>query len=64
MQAKELVGRRIEIPVHYNAWMQGARYGLVTSIGRNGSFVYVKLDRRPKPRLSLWRLDFDYVKFI
>lgn len=33
-QAKNLVGKRIEIPVHYDMWMRGARFGVVTKSGK------------------------------
>lgn len=31
-QARQLLGKRIEIPVHYDMWMRGARFGQVTAI--------------------------------
>lgn len=31
-QAKALIGKRIEMPVHYDCWMQGARHGTVVSL--------------------------------
>ena len=62
-----LVGRRIEIPVHYDLWMQGARFGRVTRFchGEPGAsdYVLVKMDHpQVKRSLKLWRLDWDYVK--
>lgn len=64
-QAKAMVGRRIEIPVHYDMWMRGARFGVVSSIGKDGEFIRVKLDHpQAKRRLRVWRLDFDYVKML
>ena len=62
-QARYLVGKRVEIPVHYNAWARGARYGDVTRVGKGGDFVYVKLDKISKP-IKVWRLDYDYIKVI
>ena len=64
-----LVGRRIEIPVHYDAWMRGARFGLVTAFrrGRAGlsDYVTVQMDHPQIRRaLKLWALDWDYAKII
>jgi len=64
-----LIGKRIEIPVHYDLWAQGARFGRVTAfrIGKAGSsdYLLVKMDNpRVKRRLKLWRLDWDYIKVI
>lgn len=69
MDASGLVGKRIEIPVHYDMWMRGARLGLVTSYraGRAGQsdFVFVKLDNPQVTRpLKLWRADWEYVKVL
>jgi hypothetical protein len=64
-QARNLRGKRIEIPVHYDLWMRGARFGLVTAIGKDAAFVYVKMDHaQVKKRLKLWRIDYDYAKTI
>lgn len=64
-QARALVGKRIEIPVHYDMWMRGARFGRVTKIGKAGEFVHVRLDHpQAKRTLKLWRLDFDYAKVL
>lgn len=65
----ELLGRRIEIPVHYDLWMRGARFGTVTQFraGYNGQsdYVLVKMDHpQVKRRLKLWRHDWDYAKII
>jgi hypothetical protein len=64
-QAHMLVGTRVEIPVHYDNWMRGARYGRVVSKARDGSFVRVKLDHPAIKRLQkVWAIDFDYLKHI
>ncbi len=67
-QAKALIGKRVEIPVHYNKWMQGARYGEVTAFrqGKPGTSaaLLVKLDKAPKTRLKVWALDWPYLKVI
>lgn len=69
MEAKELIGKRVEIPVHYDMWMRGARTGIVTSAqqGKNGysAFVRVKLDNNhTKKLLKVWRLDWEYMKVL
>ena len=63
--ARNLLGQRIEIPVHYDTWMRGARFGTVTKIGKDGAFVYVQMDH-PQIRqpLKLWRIDYDYAKVV
>jgi hypothetical protein len=69
LRAKELVGKRVEIPVHYNMWMRGARFGKVTG-WRNGkdgqsAYVFVKLDHpQAKRSLKVWALDWDYMKVV
>ncbi len=64
-QARALVGKRIEIPAHYDMWMRGARYGQVTRVGKDGAFVYVRLDHpQAKRSLKVWRIDFDYIREI
>lgn len=63
--ARNMLGKRIEIPVHYDLWMRGARFGTVTKIGKDGAFVYVKMDHpQARRRLKLWRIDYDYAKLI
>ena len=61
------IGTRIEIPVHYDMWMRGARFGVITAFrtGKPGQSDYylVKLDNAVK-RLKLWRSDWEYVKVI
>lgn len=61
-QARALVGKRVEIPVHYDAWMRGARCGVVTSVGRDGEYIRVAPDIKPSWRIKVWRLDYDYIK--
>lgn len=64
------LGQRIEIPVHYDLWMRGARYGVITAFrhgkaGQQSDHYLVKMDHpQVKRRLKLWRLDWDYVKAI
>lgn len=69
MDASGLVGKRIEIPVHYDMWMRGARCGRVTQYrtGKTGQsdFVFVKMDNPQVTRqLKLWRPDWEYVKVL
>ena len=61
------IGQRIEIPVHYDLWMRGARFGVVTSFragcAGQSDCVLVKMDHpQVKKRLKLWRLDWDFAK--
>jgi hypothetical protein len=63
------IGARIEIPVHYDLWMQGARRGTVTAFRKGGDgisdCVLVKMDHpQVKKRLKLWALDWDYIKYL
>lgn len=66
-KGKSLVGKRIEIPVHYDMWMRGARFGVVTAFRHSkqagtSDYVLVKLDHpAAKRRLKVWSLDWDYV---
>jgi hypothetical protein len=59
-----LMDKRIELPVHTDWWMRGARYGKVTSIGKDARWVYVKLDALPTKhkRIKLWAIDYEYAK--
>ena len=64
------VGARIEIPVHYDYWMQGARFGAVTAFRRGNlghlgcsDYMLVKMDHPSiKRHLRIWRSDWDYIK--
>jgi hypothetical protein len=68
---RAMVGKRIEIPAHYDLWMQGARFGTVTRYVSNTNkigqspFVYVKMDHaQVKRRLKLWRIDAEYARIV
>ena len=62
-QARALVGKRVEIPVHYDMWMRGARFGVVTSHSVKLRCVRVKLDHPQARRLlRVWYADMDYMK--
>ena len=62
-QARSLIGKRVQIPVHYDLWMRGARFGVVTSAGKDGAFVRVKMDHpQVKRLLKVWRIDLDYLQ--
>jgi hypothetical protein len=64
-EARAMLKRRVEIPVHYNAWMRGARFGLVTRIGKDAAFVWVKMDHpQYKRSLKVWRIDYEYMKVL
>lgn len=66
---KALIGYRIEIPVHYDLWMRGARYGTIVAAyrGKCGTSAYasVKIDHpQVRRRLKLWAHDIAYARFI
>ena len=60
------IGQQIEIPVHYDMWMRGARFGRVVSYhnGKLGQsdFIKIKMDHpQVKKLFKVWRLDWDFV---
>ena len=62
-------GQRVEIPVHYDMWMRGARFGTVTVFryGQAGQsdYVKVKLDHpQAKRQLKIWRQDWEYMRYL
>ena len=64
---KDWIGKRVEVPVHFDAWMRGARFGTVTAY-RQGSagvsdVLLVRLDH-PSYRkcLRIPRMDWEYMK--
>ena len=68
-QARDMVGKRVEIPVHYDMWMRGARFGRVVGLSwEYGSgqkvirAIRVKMEHPQVKRLvKIARIDFDYV---
>jgi len=63
--AKHIVGRRIEIPVHYDLWMRGARTGVVRSVIHANGGIRVKMDNENVKRLArIWRIDLSYIKVL
>lgn len=66
---KPLIGRRVEIPVHFDLWMRGARFGVVTGFrhGKPGysDVLLVKMDHPQVKRCArIPRMDWDYCRFI
>lgn len=66
-EMKALIGKRIEIPVHYDLWMRGARYGTVTGRrqGKDGysAHILVKMDHpQIKRRVKVWAIDCEYIR--
>lgn len=66
-EPEKFVGRDVEIPVHYDMWMRGARLGRVVSAhkGKPGESAYVKvrLDHpQAKKLLKVWQHDFPYMR--
>lgn len=69
LEPRALIGRRVEIPVHYDLWMRGARYGVVSSFKPGGAGISdclrVRMDNpRVKRRCKVWRLDWPYMKLV
>lgn len=69
LSTKPLIGLRVEIPVHLDTWMRGARFGTVTGFrhGRDGQSdcLLVKMDHPGiKRRVRVWRLDWDYMRIV
>ena len=42
-------GQRVEIPVHLDLWMQGARFGTVTKV--NEGIIHIRMDHPQVKRL-------------
>ena len=64
-----LIGKRVEIPVHYDMWMRGARFGTVTRYYRGkpgqSDFLYVRMDHPQVRRsLKLWRPDWPFARVV
>lgn len=67
IEPRELVGLRVEIPTHYDYWMRGARFGVVTGWrkGAPGKSAYaiVKSEHpQVKRNIKLWKPDIPYAK--
>jgi len=55
---------RIEIPVHYDLWMRGARTGHITSVTKDGTWV-VKMEHwQVKRRVRVPPADQPYCKVL
>jgi hypothetical protein len=67
-EGRVLVGKRIELPVHYDMWMRGGRYGRVTAFrhGKPGQSCHVifQPDNAPSKRVKVWALDFYYCRVL
>lgn len=60
-----LLGKRVEIPVHYNLWMRGARFGEVVGHSVRHRCVYVRLDSNAvRYRLKVWYADLRFLKVL
>lgn len=70
MHHRDLVGRRIEIPVYYDVRVKvGERFGTVTVFryGKVGQsdYVFVRMDHPGiKQAIKLWRPDWEYCKIL
>jgi hypothetical protein len=68
-EMKSLIGKRVEIPVHYDLWMQGARFGTITGRrqGKPGlsACLLVRMDHPRVKRLAkVWAIDTDYIRIL
>lgn len=68
-EMSSLIGKRVEIPVHYDLWMRGARFGKIIARrqGKPGlsACVLVRMDHPQVRRcLKLWAHDVDYAKVL
>ena len=70
MNHSELLNKRVEIPVHYDAWMRGAQYGKVTAfhastVAGQSDYVTVRMDHpQIKRLLKVWCMDWEYMRII
>ena len=65
MELTRMIGRRVEIPVHYDLWMRGARFGVISSGGQRegAAFIRVKMDHpQVKRRVTIPRKDWEFVR--
>lgn len=60
---------RIEIPVHYDAWMRGARFGTIIGFRfgkpHQSDYLLIQMDH-PQIRkfLKLWEPDWEYARIV
>jgi hypothetical protein len=66
-----LIGRRVEIPVHFDLWMRGARFGRISAVtsvpprGTDDRAVYVRMDnKRVRKLVRVPAVAFEYMRFI
>jgi hypothetical protein len=60
----DMVGKRVEIPVHFDLWMRGARTGTVCWVWNDGSLA-VRMDHRQvRRRLKVPYDDVQYMKVL
>ena len=66
-----LLGRRVEIPAHYDVWMRGARYGVISCVTALSDrrtktrSVYVRMDNtRVRKRVRVPSTDFEHLRFL
>ncbi|NBU79671.1 MAG: hypothetical protein EBS50_11490, partial [Sphingomonadaceae bacterium] len=64
-KCRALIGKRIEIPVHYDLWARGARFGVVTSVTKDAAHIRVRMDHPQVKRLvKLAGMDVDHIKVL
>ncbi len=55
---------KIEIPVHFDLWMQGATTGKITSVKKDGTWM-VKMDHHQvKRRVAIAPADQEFCKIL
>lgn len=67
MDYHALIGTRIEIPAHYDRWMQGAKYGKVIALKAsltNGNYLLVQMDNPKAGRVKVWSESWQYIRVI
>ena len=61
------IGRRVEIPVYFDLWMRGARFGIIKSYARGkpgeDDFIRVRMDHpRVKRLVKIPRGDWAFTR--
>ena len=61
-----LVGKRIEIPNHYNYWVCGMRYGLVTGWrrGQRAKSAYLMVKMEDGEVLKIWKSEVEHCRVL
>lgn len=60
----KLLGKRVELPTHFDYWRRGLRYGEIVSVGLKEKWIKVKLDKIPDRLCEISGEDMMFVKFV